>query len=78
MLFLFSFEEMLTTLSRAQQLIIPGLGFERLPLRERLVPLSVKKKTPPEKKTLGSINLKKPESEVGEEFLPLDCMLRIP
>ena len=40
------------------------------------VPVSVKKNTPPDQKTLGSIGLKSTTSGPGEEFLLLDCRAR--
>ena len=40
-----------------------------------VLPVS-KKKTPPEKKTLGKISLQKAKSVAGEQFLPADCMAK--
>ena len=39
----------------------------------RLIPTSVKKKTPPEKNTLAEISLKSTTSGAGEEFVLLFC-----
>ena len=37
-----------------------------------LTPASVKKNTPPEKQSLGTISLKSTESGAGEQFMPQD------
>ena len=39
------------------------------------IPASVKKETPPDKKTGSNIGLEKTESEAGEQFLLLDMFL---
>ena len=39
--------------------------------KRRVIPVSVTKKTPPEKKTLGQMSLKSIKSGAGEEFLRL-------
>ena len=40
------------------------------------LPVSVKRNTPPEKRTPGKISLKNTKSGAGEEFLLLDCTVK--